>query len=109
MSVDSLKVWQAAILPDVYLNDHPVLNVLLYKYLYQLWGNPAIVAVAQVILMALLFRGLGFGYINKVFQIFVVAMVPVGRLCCSCWLLQCDAVEGHTFCSARCVLGLYVG
>jgi len=54
MSVDSLKVWRAAMLPDVYLNDHPLLNVFLYKYLYQLWNNPAVVPLVQVVLMALL-------------------------------------------------------
>jgi len=54
MSVDSLKVWRAAMLPDMYLNDHPVLNVIIYKYLYQIWSNPAVVPVVQVILMSLL-------------------------------------------------------
>ena len=86
MSVDSLKVWQAAMLPDVYLNDHPVLNVFLYKYLYQLWGNPAVVAVAQVILMALLFSWFGFwlyrkGVSKKIILpwfLFGVCAVPVG-------------------------------
>jgi hypothetical protein len=54
MSIDSLKVWRAAMLPDVYLNDHPFLNVILYKYLYQIWNSPAVVPLAQVILSALL-------------------------------------------------------
>ena len=36
MSVDSLKIWRASQLPKVYLNDHPVLNVFLYSFLYHL-------------------------------------------------------------------------
>ena len=54
MSVDSLKIWRAALLPEVFLNDHPVLNVVLYMYLSQLWQNPAVVPIAHIVLMALL-------------------------------------------------------
>lgn len=93
MSVDSLKVWRAAMLPDVYLNDHPVLNVFLYKYLYQLWGDPAVVAVAQVILMALLFSWFGFwlyrqGVSKKIllpWLLFGVCAVPVGSYTIMLW------------------------
>ena len=86
MSVDSLKVWRAAMLPDVYLNDHPVLNVIFYKYLYQLWSNQAVVPLVQVILMALLFswfifwlyrQGVSLTLLVPCF-LFAVCSVPVG-------------------------------
>jgi hypothetical protein len=54
MSVDSMKVWRAALLPDLYLNDHPFLNVLLYKYLAHWWSNPAVVPLVQGIALSVL-------------------------------------------------------
>jgi hypothetical protein len=54
MSVDSLKIWRAAMLPGVFLNDHPVLNVVLYMYLMQLWNHVAIVPLVQIFFTALL-------------------------------------------------------
>ncbi len=48
MSVDSLKIWRAAQLPEVYLNDHPILNVFLYKFLYHVWNSPAVVPLFHV-------------------------------------------------------------
>ena len=60
LSVDSMKIWRAALLPDVYLNDHPFLNVILYKYLRHIWSNPAVVPLAQVLLSSLLPAWFGF-------------------------------------------------
>ncbi|MGX9727095.1 MAG: hypothetical protein ACTFAK_07175 [Candidatus Electronema sp. VV] len=60
ISVDSMKIWRAALLPDVYLNDHPFLNVILYKYLRHIWSNPAVVPLAQVLLSSLLPAWFGF-------------------------------------------------
>ena len=53
-SVDSLKVWRAAQLPEVFLNDHPILNVFLYTYLFHIWNNPAIVPLSHIIAMSTL-------------------------------------------------------
>ena len=86
MSVDSLKVWRAAMLPDVYLNDHPLLNVFLYKYLYQLWSNPAVVPVVQVVLMSLLISWFFFWLYRQELSLkillpcllFILCSVPVG-------------------------------
>ena len=52
MSVDSLKIWRAAVLPEVYLNDHPLLNVILYRYLAGIWNNPAIVPMFHISVMS---------------------------------------------------------
>jgi len=53
MSVDSLKIWRAAQLPEVYLNDHPILNVFLYSYLYHIWNNQAVVPLFHVLVTSL--------------------------------------------------------
>lgn len=54
MSVDSLKIWRAAQLSEVYLNDHPILNVFLYTFLHHLWNSPAVVAVFHVLMASTL-------------------------------------------------------
>ena len=54
MSVDSLNIWRAAWLPDVMINNHPLLNVLWYTFLLHFWNNIAVVPVAQILLLSLL-------------------------------------------------------
>lgn len=54
LSVDSLKIWRAAVLPEVYLNDHPILNVFLYSFLHNIWRNVAIVPIVQISITSLL-------------------------------------------------------
>lgn len=86
MSVDSLNIWRAAMLPDMYQNDHPLLNVILYKYLYHLWNHAAAVPVAQVVLTSLLISWCGFWvfrqgvsiHIVLLWLLFVLGSVPVG-------------------------------
>ena len=86
MSVDSLKVWRAARLPDVFLNDHPLLNVILYKYLLHLWDNIAIVPLFHILLLSTLLSSIFFSlYRQKVTLIFLVPCylclvfsIPVG-------------------------------
>ncbi|MCI5128894.1 MAG: hypothetical protein D3907_10440, partial [Candidatus Electrothrix sp. AUS3] len=80
MSVDSLKIWRAAMLPDVFVNDHPFINVILYKYLYHIWGHPAIVPLAQVLLTALLISWFGFWLYRQGVQ-------RVQRVLLACWFL----------------------
>lgn len=86
MSVDSLKVWRAASLPEVFLNDHPLLNVIFYMYLKQIWNNVAVVPVAHILLMSLLNasiffwlykRGIPF-FLLLPFYILLVLSIPVG-------------------------------
>jgi hypothetical protein len=54
MSPDSLAIWRASGLPDVYLNTHPILNQIFYMYLRGLWNHPAVVPVAQILASSLL-------------------------------------------------------
>jgi hypothetical protein len=86
MSVDSMKIWRAALLPDVYLNDHPFLNVILYKYLRHSWSNPAVVPLAHVFLTSLLAAWFGFWLFRQgvpqplmlFWLLFVLGSVPTG-------------------------------
>ncbi|MCI5179361.1 MAG: hypothetical protein D3911_08580 [Candidatus Electrothrix sp. AW3_4] len=80
MSVDSLKIWRAAMLPDVFVNDHPFMNVILYKYLYHIWGNPVIVPLTQVLCTALLISWFGFWLYRQGVQ-------RVQRVLLACWFL----------------------
>ncbi|WP_417915103.1 hypothetical protein [Candidatus Electronema sp. JM] len=77
MSVDSMKIWRAALLPDVYLNDHPLLNVILYKYLRHIWSNPAVVSVSQVVVTSLLLAWSGLWLLRRGVAIQITL----------CWLL----------------------
>lgn len=54
MSVDSLNIWRAAMLPDVSTPNHPVINELWFLFLLQFWNDPAVVPLAQALLLALL-------------------------------------------------------
>ena len=54
MSVDSLNIWRAAWLPDIMINDHPVLNVIWYTFLLHLWNYTAVVPLSQIILLSFL-------------------------------------------------------
>jgi hypothetical protein len=86
MSVDSLKVWRAAKLPEVFLNDHPILNVIFYMYLIHLWDHIAVVPVIHILLASLLGSYIFFSlYRQKVhialllpFYLFFIFSIPVG-------------------------------
>ncbi|WP_446008217.1 hypothetical protein [Candidatus Electrothrix sp.] len=85
MSVDSLKIWRAAVLPDVFTNDHPFMNVILYKYLYHIWNDPAVVPVVQILLVVLLMSWFGFwlyqqgmpGMVLAFWFLFILCSVPI--------------------------------
>ena len=80
MSVDSLKVWRAAQFPNVFLNDHPFLNVILYKYLTNIWNNPAVVPLAQIILTSVLLSVIFYTLYQQGVPLFVI--IP-----CYLWLI----------------------
>ncbi len=54
MSVDSLNIWRAAWLPEVMINNHPVLNVIWYTFLLHLWNHTAVVPLSQILLLSVL-------------------------------------------------------
>lgn len=93
MSVDSLKVWRAARLPETLINDHPVLNVLLYRWVQQIWDHVAAVSLLQVAATALLISwmlyrlrrwGTGWAWILPSY-VFLLVSVPVGLYSIALW------------------------
>ena len=93
MSVDSLKIWRAAILPGVFLNDHPLLNVIFYRYLAGLWNNMAVVPLAHIFTLSgamayflyrLHKRGLPL-WLTGVFAGMVATSIPVGLYNVTLW------------------------
>ena len=57
MSVDSINQW-SQIKSGVYWDGHPVVHTLFLKFLISIWSSPAVVALAQMLITALIF---GFG------------------------------------------------
>ena len=51
---DSVHVWWAAKQPGFFLYEHPVMNVIYYRFLQQFWDHFAAVGVAQILLTSLL-------------------------------------------------------
>ncbi len=93
MSVDSMKIWRAALRPDVYLNDHPLLNVIFYKYLRHIWGNSAVVPIVQIFLISVLIAWFGFWIYRQgvsltavlLWLLFVLCSVPVSVYNTALW------------------------
>ncbi len=93
MSIDSLKIWRAAKLPDVAIKDHPVINVVFYMYLMQLWDNSAVVPAAQIGLTALLSAWIFFSLYRRnvpvpmllLFYFPLVFSIPAGLYSCTLW------------------------
>jgi len=86
MSIDSLKIWRAAAIPGLFINDHPVLNMLFYMYLMHFWNNIAVVPATQVFLASLLIayaffmlyrRGVSLPLLLP-FYLLIVFSIPVG-------------------------------
>ncbi len=86
MSIDSLKVWRAALLPEVLINDHPLLNVVYYRYLSGVWNNPAIVPVLHICMTSALIaytfyaiyrHGVSLKYLVP-FYLLTITSLPIG-------------------------------
>ncbi len=93
MSVDSLRIWRGARLPEIMFNDHPMLNIFLYRWLQQLWDHVAIVPLAQIsctagliswILYRLHRRGIGWVWLIPSY-FFLLVSVPVGLYSVTLW------------------------
>lgn len=93
MSVDSMKIWRAALLPGVFLNDHPLLNVIFYRYLVGLWNNVAVVPLAHIVTLSgamayflyrLHRRGLPL-WLTGVFAGMAATSIPVGLYNVTLW------------------------
>ena len=53
-TTDSIHIWWAAKQPGYFLYDHPVINVIYYRFLQQFWDHFAVVGIVQILLTALL-------------------------------------------------------
>ncbi|OQX15707.1 MAG: hypothetical protein BWK76_12715 [Desulfobulbaceae bacterium A2] len=93
MSVDSLNIWRAARLPELLLNDHPLINVLLYRWLQMLWDHVAVVSLLHVVLTSLTISWIFFRLRQWGFRwpwllagyLFLLLSVPVGVYTTTLW------------------------
>ena len=92
-TTDSVHVWWAAKQPGYFLHDHPVINVIYYRFLQQFWDHFAIVGIAQIILTSLLGayiffwlhqRGVAL-YIILPFYFLFIASIPIGLYSITLW------------------------
>lgn len=54
ITADSIDIWRAAKIPGYFINFHPVLNVIYYRFLQHIWDHFAIVSIVQILLSGLL-------------------------------------------------------
>jgi len=93
MTSDSIHVWWAAEKPGYFIFSHPVLNVIYYRFLQQIWNNIAVVGVFQVLTTSLvgaylfffLFKnGVSLWLVSPFYLAFVTS-VPIGLYNISLW------------------------
>ena len=92
-TTDSVHIWWAARQPGYFMYDHPVMNVIFYRYLQQFWDYFAMVGIAQILLTSLLGayffffllqQGLKW-YLIVPFYLLFVTSIPVGLYTISLW------------------------
>jgi hypothetical protein len=90
---DSIHIWWAAKNPDVFLHEHPLMNIIYYRFLQQFWDHFAAVGVFQILVTALLGsyifydlhkKGLSWWFIMP-FYLWFVTSVPVGLFNITLW------------------------
>ena len=92
-SNDSLEIWRAALIPGIYLGDHPPLNVLFYLYLSQFWNNVAVVPIVQNFLTSLLIAYIYFSLYRRglllplllTLYLLTVLSIPIGLYTVILW------------------------
>lgn len=78
MSVDSLKVWRAAQLPDVFINDHPFFFVLFYAYLQHLWNHVAVVPIFNILTVSCLVSYILYSLYREKIPLWAIVPVYIG-------------------------------
>jgi hypothetical protein len=90
---DSIHIWWAARNPDVFLHEHPLMNIIYYRFLQQFWDHFAAVGIFQILVMAFLGsyifydlnkKGLSWWFIMP-FYLWFVTSVPVGLYNITLW------------------------
>lgn len=93
MSVDSLNIWRAALLPEVMINNHPFVNELWYLFLSLIWCNIAIVPITHTILLSVLVAAIFF-YVHRLgvtlwllgpVYLLLLFSIPVGLYNATLW------------------------
>lgn len=90
---DSIHIWWAARNPDLFLHEHPLMNVIYYRFLQQFWDHFAAVGIFQILVTALMGsyifydlhkKGLSWWFIMP-FYLWFVTSVPVGLFNITLW------------------------
>ncbi|MBN2568709.1 MAG: hypothetical protein JXB42_04695 [Deltaproteobacteria bacterium] len=90
---DSVHVWWAARSPGFFLFQHPIMNVIFYRFLQQFWDHMAVVGLVQIFMVSLLSsyifyylykQGVSFWIIFPFYLAFITS-VPVGLYNISLW------------------------
>ena len=92
-TTDSVHIWWAARQPGYFMHDHPVMNVIFYRYLQQFRDHFAMVGIAQILLTSLLGAYILFWIYRKGVPLFIVlpfyllfiASIPVGVYSVTLW------------------------
>ncbi|MGD1151727.1 MAG: hypothetical protein ABR911_02445 [Syntrophales bacterium] len=90
---DSVHIWWAAKQPGYFLHDHPVMNVLYYRFLQQFWDHFAMVGVVQIVFTSLLgsyifywFHKKGVPlYVIVPFYLLFITSIPIGLYTITLW------------------------
>lgn len=92
-TTDSVHIWWAAKQPAYFMHDHPVMNVIYYRFLQQFWDHFAIVGISQILLTSLLGsyifywlykKGVSF-YIILTFYLLFITSIPIGLYNVTLW------------------------
>ena len=92
-TTDSVHIWWAAKQPGYFLHDHPVMNVLYYRFLQQFWDHFAVVGIVQIVFTSLLgsyifywFHKKGVPlYIILPFYFLFITSIPIGLYTITLW------------------------
>jgi len=93
LTTDSIDIWRTAKIPGLVLNDHPVLNIIFYKFLQQIWDHVAVVGMVQItataalgayILYFVLKNGVTIWALLPFYFVFIFS-VPVGLYNITLW------------------------
>jgi hypothetical protein len=92
-TTDSVHIWWAAKQPGYFLHEHPVMNVIYYRFLQQFWDHFAVVGIVQISLTSLLGSYIFYWlhkkgvplYIIMPFYFLFITSIPIGLYTITLW------------------------
>lgn len=92
-TTDSIHIWWAAKQPGYFMHDHPVMNILFYRFLQQFWDHFAVVGIAQILLTSLLGAYIFYWLYKKGAALYILlpfyglflASIPIGLYTITLW------------------------